>query len=175
MRNLLINPYDPASARIDFERPFATPPKVVVFFNYIDLDKGHNWRLKTSATDIDVNGFTLNIETWADTVLNAAQAFWIACPAERKQIYSASVNTTDIRPWNLPQLQQSRAITFGNVKFPKNPSIFVALNSFDIDFRTNFRIKAYIDGVTTTGLVWHIDSWHDTILYSAGASIIAFA
>jgi len=165
---------DPASVRVNFERPFVTPPKVVVFFNYIDLDKDHHWRLKVTATDIDANGFTLGIETWSDTILYAAQACWIAYPEDREHIFSASVDTTEVRPLYRPQLQQSKAIEFNGVEFWKNPSVFVALNSFDIDCKANFRIKAYVDNVSKTGLIWHLDSWYDTILYSAGASIIAF-
>jgi hypothetical protein len=174
MRNLLADPNDPVSVRVSFERPFATPPKVVVFLNYIDLDKRHSWRLKTTATNIDANGFTLNIETWADTILYAAQACWIAYPEDRGHIFSTSVNTMDVRPWHAPQLRQSKAIAFNRVEFWKNPSVFMALNFFDIDCRANFRINAYVDDVSKTGLVWHIDSWADSIIYSAGASIIAF-
>src|ERR1700677_222947 len=44
MRYLWKNPKSPASVRIDFERPFVTPPKVVVFFNRIEFDRNHNWR-----------------------------------------------------------------------------------------------------------------------------------
>ncbi|KAG6379429.1 hypothetical protein JVT61DRAFT_11899 [Boletus reticuloceps] len=154
--------------------PFPSPPNVVVFFNLIALDKHHNWRLKTTATSIDANGFTLNIETWADTILYVAQACWIAYPADRKQIFSRSVNTTEVRHWSQPRLEQSKKIMFDSVTFSKDPSVFVALNSIDIGHTANLRINAYVDGVSRTGLVWHIDAWADTILYSAGASIIAF-
>ncbi|KAF8123253.1 hypothetical protein EV363DRAFT_1228913 [Boletus edulis] len=174
MRNLLTNPHDPASVRINFERPFSSPPKVVVFFNLIALDKHRNWRLSTTATSIDANGFTLNIETWADTILYVAQACWIAYPANRKQIFSRSVNTTEVRHWSQPRLEQSKKIMFDSVAFSKDPFVFVALNSIDIGHTANLRIKAYVNGVSRTGLVWHIDAWADTILYSAGASIIAF-
>ncbi|KIJ19210.1 hypothetical protein PAXINDRAFT_153712 [Paxillus involutus ATCC 200175] len=75
-----------ASMCITFERPFITPPKVLVFFNYIDLDTNRNWRLKTTATDIDANRFTLNIVTWNDTILYAAQACWIAYPKDRPHL-----------------------------------------------------------------------------------------
>ena len=51
---------------------------------------------------------------------------------------------------------------------------FIALNSFDIDCGANFRINALVHDVCDAGSVWHLDSWDDTILYSAGASIIAF-
>jgi hypothetical protein len=83
----------------------------------------------------------------------------------------------DVRPWYKPQLQQrtNKKITFNNVEFSKDPTVFAALNSFDVDCHANLRINAYIDGVSRTGLVWHIDTWADTDLYSAGASIIAFS
>jgi len=172
-RNLIANPQDPASTRINFERPFVTPPKVVVFFNLIDLDKGRNWRLKTSATSIDEKGFTLNIETWGDTILYAAQAGWIAYPEDKTHIFSTSVNTQEVRSWDKPQSQNNKAISFGDVEFWKNPNVFVALNMFDLGCGHNFRLTAFVDQVTQQGLTWHLDSWSDTVLYSAGASIIA--
>ena len=174
MRNPWINPNDPASVRINFERRFVTPPKVVVFFNCIDLDKSRVWRLKTTATDIDPEGFTLNIETWSDTIFYAARVGWIAYPEDHEHIFSTSVNTMDVRPWYQPQATQSREIGFNAVEFWKNPSVFIALNYLDIDCRGNLRVNAYVDGVNTNGLVWHIDSWDNTVLYAAGASIIAF-
>ncbi|KAF9524655.1 hypothetical protein CPB83DRAFT_886115 [Crepidotus variabilis] len=174
MRNLLINPDDPVSIRVNFEYPFITSPKVLTWFNYIDLDKSKNWRLKTTATDVDVNGFTLNIEATGDTILYTAQACWLAYPEDRTHIWSASVSTTEVHPVNQPQTQTSKAVTFGNgVEFWKNPNVFVALNSFDIGCQTDFRIKAAVDNVTQNGLTWHIDTWGDTTLYSASASIIA--
>ena len=173
MRNLISDPKSPASRRIYFERPFVTPPKVVVFLNYIDLDKSRNWRLKTTATDIDIHGFNLNIETWDDTILYAAQAGWIAYPEDKPHIFSTSVNTCEVRAWYKPQLEQSKSISFGDVEFWKVPNVFMALNSFDIDCRANFRLNMYTDNVTQQGLTWHIFTWADSILYSAGATIIA--
>src|SRR6266702_5696929 len=177
MRSFWKNPNDPASVRIDFERPFVTPPKVLVFFNCIDLPKHHNWRLKTTATDIDVEGFTLNIKTWLDTTFfsAAARVGWIAYPDDRRDIFSTSVSTMDIRPANRPQHKHSREISFKSVEFLRKPSVFIAVNSFDISNHAGLRINAYVDGISTTRLVWHIDSWHDTVLHSAGATIIAFS
>ncbi|KAI9451833.1 hypothetical protein BJY52DRAFT_1351089 [Lactarius psammicola] len=174
MRSLWKNPNDPASVRIDFERPFVAPPKVVVFLNCFDFDKSHNSRLKTTATNIDVEGFTLNIETWSDTTFYAARVGWIAYPEDRGHIFSTSVSTLDIRPANKPRHQHSKEILFNSVEFVKKPSVFVAFNSLDICNKDNPRVVAYVDGISTTRLVWHIDSWDDTTLYSAGATIIAF-
>ncbi|KAH8979472.1 hypothetical protein EDB92DRAFT_192782 [Lactarius akahatsu] len=170
------NPNDPASVRIDFERPFVTPPKVVVFFNCIALSINTNWRLKTTATDVDVEGFTLNIEIWLDTTFYAAAARvgWIAYPEDRRHIFSTSVSTMDIRNEHLPQHQHNKEISFNSVEFLQKPSVFIALNSLDISKNGGLRVNAYVDGVSTTRLVWHIDSWANTTLYSAGATIIAF-
>ncbi|KAN0129025.1 hypothetical protein V8E53_013175 [Lactarius tabidus] len=172
-RNLLTDPDAPASVRINFERPFPTPPNVVVFFNYIDLDRNRNWRLETTATDIDAKGFTLNIETWSNTILYSARVCWVAYPEDLEHIFSRSVNTKSLRPWDKPQLTQSSEIGFNTVEFWKKPSVFIALNSLDIECRSNLRLNVYVDEVSTTGLVWHIDSWDKTVLFSAGATIIA--
>jgi hypothetical protein len=174
MRYLWRDPKSPASVRIDFERPFLTPPKVVVFFNRLEFDRNRNWRVVTTATDIDVNGFTLNIETWSNTVLNCAQTCWIAYPEDRKHIFSTSVSTMDVRPWNQPQDQTSKEISFNSIEFLKRPSAFIALNFLDMDCKANLRINAYVDGITTTGLTWHIDTFSDSVLYGASATIIAF-
>ncbi|KAI9439022.1 hypothetical protein H4582DRAFT_108691 [Lactarius indigo] len=174
MRYLWEDPNAPASVRINFERPFVTPPKVVVFFNRLSLNRHHNWRIVTTATDIDVNGFTLNIETWSDTIIYSAKTCWIAYPEDREHIFSTSVSTLDIRPAKKQQHEHSKEISFNSVEFFKKPSVFVALNYLDVDCKANLRVNAYVDGVSTTRLVWHIDSWSDTVLYAAGATIIAF-
>ena len=175
MRHLWKDPSSPASVRIDFERPFVTPPKVVVFFNRIGFERNRNFRAVTTASDIDVKGFTLNIETWSDTILHSAQTCWIAYPEDREHIFSTSVNTMDIRPWNQPQHEHSQEISFNSVEFLRNPSVFIALNYLDMDCKANLRVNAYVDGVSTTRMVWHIDTFSDSVLYAAGASIIAFS
>ena len=163
----------PASVRINFERPFSTPPKVLSFFNAFDLDRSKNWRLKTGIANIDKNGFTLDIETWADTILYSTQVGWIAYPEDRERIFSASVSTQEVRPPSQPRLQTAKSITFGNVEFRKYPNVFVAFNEIDIDCKANFRLNAYVDNVNRDGLTWHLDSWADSVVYSAGAAIIA--
>ncbi|KAF9222878.1 hypothetical protein BS17DRAFT_161001 [Gyrodon lividus] len=79
----------------------------------------------------------------------------------------------EIQHLDKPQLQQSKSIGFGDVEFWKNPNVFVAWNMFDLGCGANFRLKAYVNNVTQKGLTWHIDTWADTVLYSAGATIIA--
>ena len=73
-RCLWTNPNAPAYVRIEFERPFETPPKVAVFLNCVELGKSSNWRVQTSASEIDVDGFTLYVGTDpVDTIFHAAR------------------------------------------------------------------------------------------------------
>ena len=54
--------------------------------------------------------------------------------------------------------------------------VVVAVQSaLDMDCKANLRVNAYVDSISTTRMVWHIDTFADSVLYSAGASIIAFS
>ncbi|KAJ7257181.1 hypothetical protein B0H12DRAFT_1201965 [Mycena haematopus] len=161
--------------RIEFERPFVTPPKVLVYLKEIDAGNGSSVRVKTYVTDIDAKGFTVHIDTWADTKLYSAIASWVAYPEDKDYIASGRANTMDVRAWNKPQLHNSKAIKFdfGGTAFWKDPQVFLGLNFIDIASSKNLRIKAYGSDISAEGFTWHLDSWCDTILYSAGISYIA--
>ncbi len=163
------------SRSIVFERAYASPPKVVVCLNQLDMVRGKNWRITATATDVTATGFTLHIDSWADTELYSATAAWIAYPSDKAGVVSGSYNTQDVRPWNKPQLANSGRVDFPRGAFQRAPTVFLAFNSMDIDASHNLRLKLGADSVSKDGLNWHIDSWADTILYSAGASYIAFA
>ncbi|KAF8603540.1 hypothetical protein BDV93DRAFT_579642 [Ceratobasidium sp. AG-I] len=82
-----------------------------------------------------------------------------------------SFNTMDVRAWEQPQLQNSKEIT--ETVHSTTPPI--GLNWLDMKCKANKRIRSYIDNVATDpqakvkGIV-HLDSWHDTVLYSAGCT-----
>ncbi|KAG9023051.1 hypothetical protein FS837_006031, partial [Tulasnella sp. UAMH 9824] len=100
------------SRRINFERPFVTPPKVVVFLKSFDTGSGTSTRLRTYTSDVDAKGFTIHIDTWSDTTLYSAIAGWVAYPEDKDYIYSGTANTMDVRPWQDPQTQTHKDISF---------------------------------------------------------------
>lgn len=162
------------SRRIKFPRSYGAAPKVVVWLNQLDMASDKNWRVAATATDIDASGFTINIETWADSRLYSAAAAWIAYPADKHGVVSGSYSTLDIRPWDKPQLQNTGREDFQAGALHSTPTVLMALNRLDIDHNANLRLKLSADSVSKDGMQWHIDSWCDTTLYSAGASYIAF-
>ncbi|KAG0642956.1 hypothetical protein HOY80DRAFT_948321 [Tuber brumale] len=166
-------PQTETSRRIIFDRPFITPPKVIVFLRQLDMAKNPYCRVVTRVSGIDANGFTIHINTWADSILYSATAGWIAYPEDRQHVFSCTASTEEVCHWTKSQLMHSRRIHFDGLRFWKTPNIFMAINQLDVDCRTDMRVKAVARDVTETGLTWHIDSWGDAVMVRAGVSILA--
>ncbi len=63
---------------IRFSQPFSTSPNIVLGLSYVDIYQGANHRIKVIATDIDPNGFFLEIHTWLNTQVWGADVNWLA-------------------------------------------------------------------------------------------------
>jgi hypothetical protein len=158
---------------ITFPNPFHdTPPKVIVWLNGFHISNKSNWRCRAYVTDITINSFVIHIDTWANTKLYSATASWIAYPSDRPNISSGTFNTMDVRPWYIPKTKTKGTAKFQQ-KFESAPRVLAALNQLDISSRTNFRLKLETSNISTTDLNWHLETWGDTVLYSAAGSYIA--
>ncbi|KAG9044308.1 hypothetical protein FS837_008376 [Tulasnella sp. UAMH 9824] len=162
------------SHRVTYDRPFLTPPRVVVFLREVSLNGDKDWCIKTYASNIDTKGFTLHFDTSGDTIVDSVGAGWIAYPEDRDHICSGTGHTTEVSPRHHPHEKHQKDVVFQGVHFWRNPRVFVALNSFDMSSEADLRCRAYCDNVTTNGLTWHIDTWRDSKLKSAGISYICF-
>ena len=169
------NPQPKTSHRIEFENPYPCPPKVIVWLNELDMAQGKNWRVWATATGVTATGFTLHLDSWADTLIYSATAAWIAYPSDKAGVVSGSYGTGDVRPPDKPQLANSGRVDFPCGAFQQAPTVLIAFNEMDINAGHNLRLKLSADSVSKDGFNWHIDSWADTILYDGGASYIAFA
>ncbi|RBQ74201.1 hypothetical protein FVER14953_08391 [Fusarium verticillioides] len=88
-------------------------------------------------------------------------------------IQTGVFNTQEIRPWNQPQLTQSKRINFAT-PFKAPPKVITWLQSLDMDKNKNWRIKVYPTDIDNEGFIIHADSWSDSILYSAGVTWLAY-
>lgn len=163
------------SRRIAFARPYDAPPSVVVWLDSVDTGSSANCRVAVCASDVSRDGFTIHLDTWGDTKLWSAGASWLAYPTHTTNIRSGSFHTNDVRPDLPPQASTAGRVAYGGTALPKAPEkIFVAFNALDVDRWKYVRVQVHTGGATTTGMDWHIESWVNTILYSAGASFIVF-
>ncbi|KAK6540376.1 hypothetical protein TWF694_009177 [Orbilia ellipsospora] len=166
-------PQAETSKRIIFHAPFAVPPKVVVWLSAFGMDKGANWRIKTYATDVGKDGFTVHVDSWADTMLYSASVNWLAYPADSTRIGSGTFSTDDIRSWENPRAENAGIANF-TAKYTKTPKVVLALSSFDYQSGKNLRLRLGTSLVTPTQLNWHLQSWSDSVMYSASASYLTF-
>ena len=164
-----------ASRRITFAHPFVSLPKVIVFFNGLNLDKNSAWRIKTYATDIDRMGFTINIKTWGSTVLHGAAAGWIAYPENLSYAFGGTSNTMEVCSIVAPQHNIRKGINFDGVQFQELPSIFMAINYIDVYNSNYLRLRVFPSSITTAGMDWNIESWISPNIYHAGISYICIA
>ncbi|KAF7555207.1 hypothetical protein G7Z17_g2398 [Cylindrodendrum hubeiense] len=162
------------SHQVKFKHPYQKAPKVVVWLNHLDFAKGKDWRIKATATDITATGFKLNLDSWSDTVVYSAGAAWIAYPADRDGLASGTFSTLDVRPASQPKLLTRGIERFPRGTFKRNPKVLIAFNSIDADCHKNLRVKLGASSVSPRGMRWHINSWADSPLKSAGVSYIAF-
>jgi len=61
-----------------FQPPLPVVPFMHVALSHLDADQNANVRVNVSATSVSVSGFYLRIEAWADTLLYAVKASWLA-------------------------------------------------------------------------------------------------
>ena len=158
-----------AKKTIYFAEPYDEPPIVVVALKLIDLDKDKDWRVRTYATDVSEEKFTIHIDTWDDSILYAGAASWIAYPANLSSATSGSFTTKQGSAKNTDRFEIPKG------KFVKKPTVRTFLNMIDIKCGTDLRIKTWVDQVGPNGLDWHADTWKDTQLRQAGLSILAWA
>jgi hypothetical protein len=163
-----------SSHHISFSRPYSVQPEVIVWLTHFDVARDRDWCIKATATDITTTGFKIHVEAGGETVLRSAKVNWIAYPSNKKGVASGSYSTTDVRPSDKPQLINRGRIDFPPGAFRSIPRVLTAFNSLNISKRSNLRLKLSADSIAESGMNWNIDSWTDTILYSAGASYIAY-
>ncbi len=133
-------PLGKTAGRVSLARAYGAPPKVVVWLNEFDMEKDKNWRLRATATDIDAKGFTIHLDTWADTTLWSAEAAWIAYPADKAGVASGSYSTEDSKPGGGKPTNSGR-IEFPSDTFGEAPTVLIALDALDVDHDCNLRVK----------------------------------
>lgn len=59
-------------------KSFTAIPTVTTALTLVDLDKNANQRLDVYPTNITPDGFDLNINTWADSIVYQVVVTWVA-------------------------------------------------------------------------------------------------
>jgi hypothetical protein len=63
---------------INFTEPFTKKPKIILTITQLDSDKDVNLRYRPEAISISRDGFTLKVNTWADSKIFSLSGNWLA-------------------------------------------------------------------------------------------------
>ncbi|KAF5705136.1 ATP synthase subunits region orf 7 [Fusarium mundagurra] len=143
-----------------FTKPFKTIPEVVVFITGFDTLQGRNIRLDVSASNIDRNGFTVNMMTWADTEVINLTVSWIAHESDEWTIRSGSLRHS-VYPPNMTR--EASGTSSYRSPMPKPPSyIFLAFTHIDAPVHSNIRLdlgsNSTQEGMTGVFTTWEEES-----------------
>ncbi|KAL5314253.1 hypothetical protein ACEPPN_018678 [Leptodophora sp. 'Broadleaf-Isolate-01'] len=142
-----------AAKTIVFDRPYPgpTPPKVLVSFTALDIDKSANCRVQMYATDMTIRGFTLNVETWSNTKLSEGGVSWISISADKKSISAGRFSTKDIAAAAGTTRKNRQSTVAFSPAFTNPPKIFLALNMLDLDRGSQTRVR--LSGGSISGAI----------------------
>lgn len=147
-----------------FPTQYKSPPKVVVWLNELNTDANTNIKVSANITNIDATKFMLNIVASKGTF----GVTWVAFPAEEPWITSGDYSAKNIH-------DASGTIEFPKGLFAKSPQVIIALSALDVDHQTALRVKTTVSNISASNFTWNLNSWADTVFYSAIASFIAIA
>ena len=82
---------------------------------------------------------------------------------------TGSWKTYEVRSWVNPQKTTTKKIIFGK-PFVAPPRLPLGLSELDIGRQANIRVIAKAENITKEGFTASLNTWGDSILYSAGAS-----
>ncbi|KOC12867.1 hypothetical protein AFLA70_332g001031 [Aspergillus flavus AF70] len=162
------------SKRVTFLTPFKNQPKVVCFLTLLDFFQGEDWHVKTYATNIDHTGFTIHMDTRSSGVMHGVCVSWFAYEAGRPDMISGRFSTNDIRVPSQHRHDATSAVIFDKT-FSRTPKVLLALDELDYAQAKDLRLRVSTSMVSKDGFTWHLQSWDDSIMYSAGASYLAWA
>ncbi|KAF4992645.1 hypothetical protein FGRMN_7046 [Fusarium graminum] len=166
-------PEGKTSGAIKFTKDFDQPPAMAVGLNWLDVASNANIRVNAYADDIGRDSATLHIDSWEDTSLYSAACVTLHVAENDSDFQVGRYSTTDDHPWNQPQEKTSRRINFAR-PYKSKPTVIVWLSALDMDKRSNWRLSTTASDISPDGFTIHIDTWGDSIIYTATAHWIAY-
>lgn len=160
--------------QVTFPRPYAAPPKVIVWLDQLSMPSNKVYRAATTVGPITATGFTLYFNTWEDSVVDIIGTSWIAHPHDKRGVVSGTYHTDEANSPSTAELVNRGRVNFPAGAFTRPPTVLFGLRGIDMGNRRNIRANMTADSVSATGMNWNINAWSDTLLYGAGASYIAF-
>ncbi|RPB21003.1 hypothetical protein L211DRAFT_841166 [Terfezia boudieri ATCC MYA-4762] len=71
-------PVAETEGRVNFSKKFTSLPTVIVSMSSVDVSNQSNFRVNVYATHVNLEGFTVHVNSWADTKIYSCGVSWLA-------------------------------------------------------------------------------------------------
>ncbi|RPA83116.1 hypothetical protein BJ508DRAFT_413763 [Ascobolus immersus RN42] len=160
--------------KVKFTKPFAAPPKVVVWLSGLHSVGTKPLRLNCGHKDgIKKDGFEMFAETWSDSKLYTVKLSWVAYDSGLKGVHSSVVDTKEFRTWKEPQHYNTRYAEFPAGRFTKAPKVMVGITRVDQPCSKDQNVWVGASNVTHLGMCWNANSWGNTVNMAIGLAYLA--
>ncbi|KAL9598040.1 MAG: hypothetical protein Q9219_004734 [cf. Caloplaca sp. 3 TL-2023] len=158
-----------------FWKKYPSAPRVPVGLTSLDIGHEHNIRISATASGIEQERFTANLNAWGDTVLYGASLTYLEAGPGFDYLRTGTFSTTEVGKWQDHKAQNSKRINFARpFEGNQTPKVICWLTTVDMDMNHNWRIKSYVSDIDSRGFTAHVDSWDDTIMYQAAITWLAY-
>lgn len=174
---LEIRPWDKPQLANDivkyYYKKYDSVPQLPVGITALDISQSANIRINATTNEATTENFKASLNSWSDTVLYWASMTYLEKSSAFDYIQTGVYNTLGTRPWNQPQLTQSRRINFAK-PFSVPPKVVTWLQALDMSKDKHWRIRVYATDIDSNGFTVHADTWGDSILFMAGVTWLAY-
>lgn len=169
-----VHPYNEnqreVSRRIVFERPYARPPQMTVWFSGLQSEPNGKLKAETWFDDVTPTGFLLSVSGDPGAALFSADVAWAACSDDRPNTWMGSFGISQPLPGGESGLDD---LWGGGSNFKEeSTSVFLAINSIAADRVDGLDLKISCLKVDTSGLSWCISTGDNSQVTKVGAMFI---
>lgn len=139
----------------------------------LSITKKATVHVDSYASNIRKDRFEINIDSWRNPTICSSGCTWLEVGPNNSDFQFGKFSTLEDHPSDQSQVSTKRTITFSRA-YHAPPLVVVWLTAFDMGLEKILRLKTYATDVTATGFNIHIDTWGDSVLYSATASWVSY-
>ncbi|KAM0421184.1 hypothetical protein ACHAPT_011076 [Fusarium lateritium] len=160
---------------VTFSNRYSSQPKVICWFEGLEVGHKENIRIRTWAESITNEGCVIALEGWYTTDVRHLEVCWFAHSADHPHVVSGYHSIVKRGFHSNHTWGPFQRVSFPEGKFPKRrPHVFAALSILDLNRLYNARCQVGISGVTQTGMRIALSPWWDTDCYQADCTWLAF-
>ena len=146
------------------------PSRFLLAVNHLDF--GNNLRLTSEVTGLNDQYATFSRHAWGTTSHFGSGLSWLRYPVRDLDVQCGTFKTTDDHPWSDPKEVTTHTVLFSR-KYEYPPRVVAWFHHIDTEQVKDLRVRVRAEDITRDGFILYVETWGDSILYTAAVSWLA--